>query len=567
MPSGSQQGCIAGSYSMAVAVQSLARSTHPFILAAMPSARPISRFGKTFLIRLSCAVALISCCHAEHLGSGEVLVLFNESDPESGRLAEAYQEARNIPPSQVLGLEMPKKADITRAEYEHSILTPLREHFTEKGWWERNRDAQGLLLPTSNRIRAIVLMRGVPLRIKPEPKPEAKPGDPPPENPTAQRDEACVDSELALFGIETLPTNGVLKNPFYKSAVPLSKTTAPFFVLVSRIDAPAYVVCKRMITDAVETEKHGLWGRAYVDIANKFPVGDKWLNAIVAQNTRMGIPTATDRFKDTLPKNYPMTGAALYYGWYDSHVSGPFLNPGFMFRPGAVAVHLHSFSAQQLSDAHKNWCAPLLVRGAAATVGNVYEPFLDLSHNFDILHDRLLQGWTFAEAAWAAMPVASWQGVALGDPLYRPFLHIGGTGENRPEDRDFRALRAASKEWPSETDLRREKLASAAGKLSSGTLAEGLAFDYKENNDITNAQLWFNKAKSFYDTGGDRLRQDMQLIAIERERKNNPVAITALRNAKSEYGDIPEAQALAGWLDILDPPPPPVADPTKLPKQ
>jgi uncharacterized protein (TIGR03790 family) len=511
---------------------------------------------------------MVAGSSAQQLTSKEVLVLFNKSDPESTRLAEAYQDARGIPASQVLGLEMPTTADISRTEYENSILTPLREYFESKAWWKRSRDTKGLLIPTSNRIRAIVLMRGVPLRIKPSPaKPSEKGEEPKPTDPISGHDEACVDSELSLFGVETLPSMGVLKNAFYGSEKKLSDANAPHMVLTSRIDAPDYGTCKRMITDAVETEKHGLWGRAYVDVANKFPQADKWLNDIIAQSNTLGIPTVADRFNDTLPKNYPMTDAAIYYGWYDWNVSGPFLDPGFLFQPGAVAVHLHSFSAEQLKDAHKNWCAPLLVRGAAATVGNVYEPYLDLTHHFDILHDRLLRGWTFAEAAWAAMPVASWQGVVLGDPLYRPFLHMDGTGKNRPEDRDYRALCAAARQWPDNTTLRREKIAAAAEKLTSGTMAEGLALDYLENKDIPNAKLWFNRAKAFYVPQEDKLRQDIQLIAIEREQKNNGVAINMLRDAKAKYGPIPCSEALSGWLDILDPPPPPVADPTKLPKR
>jgi hypothetical protein len=291
-----------------------------------------------------------------------------------------------------------------------------------------------------------------------------------------------------------------------------------------------------------------------------------WLNKIISQNTGVGIPTVTDRFNDTLPKNYPLTETAIYYGWYDGNVSGPFLNPGFIFRPGAVAVHLHSFSAEQLRDPHKNWCAPLLVRGATATVGNVYEPYLHLTHHFDIFHDRLLEGWSFAEAAWASIPVASWQGVALGDPLYRPFLHLNGTGDKRAEDRDFRAIRAAMRQWPDETEERRKKLSEAAENLESGNLAEALALEYMEQGDIPAAQPWLSKAKGFYPEKEDKLRQDIQFAAIERTRKNNAAAITALRNAKAEYGNIAETEALAGWLDILDPPPPPVADPTKIPK-
>jgi uncharacterized protein (TIGR03790 family) len=170
-------------------------------------------------------------------------------------------------------------------------------------------------------------------------------------------------------------------------------------VLTARIDASSMATCERMIRDAVDTEISGLWGRAYVDIAKKYPMGDKWLEQIVAQNLRGGIPTVVDRFNDTLPKNYPMTQASLYYGWYDGNVSGPFLNTQFRFRKGAVAVHIHSFSAQQLSNSNQNWSAPLLERGATVTVGNVYEPYLELSHYLDILHQRLLAGHSWVEAA------------------------------------------------------------------------------------------------------------------------------------------------------------------------
>lgn len=535
------------------------------ILSAMPNTQSLATVASVAAVILSSTFL----GDARTLSNREVLVLYNSANPESMRLAEVYQQARAIPENQIIGLKMPIKADITRAEYEDFIVKPLRETFTEKGWWKRDRDSQGLLLPTENSIRAIVLMRGVPLRIQPTPaKPEEgikAPADP--ADPIASRDEASVDSELAMFGIESLPARGILKNAFFESAKPISETKFPFFILTARIDAPTYATCKRMINDAVETENHGLWGRAYVDVANKFPEGDKWLNKVISQNMGVGIPTVTDRFNDTLPKNYPMTQASVYYGWYDGNVSGPFLNPTFMFRPGAVAVHLHSFSADQLTDPHKNWCAPLLVRGAAATVGNVYEPYLHLTHHFDILHDRLLKGWSFAEAAWASMPCISWQGIALGDPLYRPFLHLDGTGDIRAEDRYFRAIRAAMRQWPEETEERRKNLYDAAANLKSGDIAESLALEYMELKDTANARLWLAKAKEFHTTKKDKLRQDIQLIAIERAAKNNPAAITGLRNAKMEYGTLAETEALSSWLDILDPPPPPVADPTKLPKK
>jgi uncharacterized protein (TIGR03790 family) len=248
-----------------------------------------------------------------------VAVLYNSAVPESKALAVMYQEARGIPEENLIALEMPVAADITREEYEKSILKPLREEFERRSWWRRQVDAGGIKLPVLNQMQALVLMRGVPLRIKPAPKPALKPGEPAapavnPQNPTLGHDEAAVDSELAMFGVEGLTADGGIMNQFYKSAQSFEDSKLPFLILTARIDAPTVATCERIIRDAVETEKGGLWGMAYVDIANKFPQGDEWLETVVSENTKIGIPTVVDRYNDTFPKSYPMTDASIYYG-------------------------------------------------------------------------------------------------------------------------------------------------------------------------------------------------------------------------------------------------------------
>jgi hypothetical protein len=60
-------------------------------------------------------------------------------------------------------------------------------------------------------------------------------------------------------------------------------------------------------------------------------------------------------------------------------------------------------------------------RGVTATVGNVYEPYLQILHRPPLLLRALARGATFGDAAYYALPVLSWQSVAIGDPLYRPF--------------------------------------------------------------------------------------------------------------------------------------------------
>jgi len=493
-----------------------------------------------------------------------VAVLYNSAVPESKQLAETYIKARGIPATNLVGLEMPVKPDISRAEYEKFIRDPLRAEFDKRQWWRRDVDANGVTLPVETRIVVLASMRGVPLRIQPGPKAEGfKPN---PQDPISDRDDAAVDSELALFGVDGVPMNGVLKNQYFQSEKPIIESGMPFLLLTGRIDGPSLEVCERMIQDAIETEKTGLWGWAVVDIANKFPQGDAWLEGVLKANLAHGIPTLVDRFKDTLPKNHPLTEVALYHGWYDFHVSGPFLNPRFQFRKGAVAMHLHSFSAQQLSNPAQNWSGPLLAKGAAATVGNVYEPYLHLSHHFDIMQQRLLAGFTLVEAAWAANPAASWQAIVIGDPLYRPFVKDGSSGVVVDADRDFRALRMANERWGGDPDERRKQLAGAAERTRSGILSEAIGVDVlNHGGDPAEAAKWFKMAKTRYVRSEDKMRQDLHLITIERAANRKEAAVRMLKEALLVYGPLPESDALRGWLDILDPPPPPPADPTKVP--
>jgi hypothetical protein len=63
----------------------------------------------------------------------------------------------------------------------------------------------------------------------------------------------------------------------------------------------------------------------------------------------------------------------------------------------------------------------MVARGVTATVGNVAEPYLQFTHQPDVLLRGLARGDTLATAAYYALPVLSWQAILVGDPLYRPF--------------------------------------------------------------------------------------------------------------------------------------------------
>jgi hypothetical protein len=122
-----------------------------------------------------------------------------------------------------------------------------------------------------------------------------------------------------------------------------------------------------------------------------------------------------------MPADARFDAPALYFGWYSSQVVGPFTREGFQFPPGAVALHIHSFSAETLATSDRFWCGPLVARGVTATVGNVYEPYLTFTHHPHLLLRALSRGATWGDAVFYSLRAVSWQCVAIGDPLYRPF--------------------------------------------------------------------------------------------------------------------------------------------------
>jgi uncharacterized protein (TIGR03790 family) len=362
-------------------------------------------------------------CAADNLPA-QTVVVFNSAVPDAESLAKFYAEKRGISDDHLVALDCPTEEEISRQQYDATIAEPLRKVFDERQWWHVHEAPDGVRRVQTLAIHFIALIRGMPLKIAPAAMPY--PGDTPGAGPIQNRNEASVDSELSTLGFFTKQISGAISNSYFQSFRPIAEHASSPILLVTRLDAPESATVRRMITDAVEAEKNGLWGRAYVDATHETSggreVGDAWMHAIVDQMHRSGIPAVFDDLPTVFPDNFPMTDCALYYGWYTGTVAGPFNQQG-RFTQGAIAVHIHSYSAATLRDENSGWAGPLVSRGAAATVGNVYEPYLELTAHLDVLNDRLLHGFTFAESVYMSSRVLSWMGVALGDPLYRPYLN------------------------------------------------------------------------------------------------------------------------------------------------
>lgn len=368
-------------------------------------------------------VAVLGCMTAWGLTPAQVVVVYNAASKRSEQCARAYCAKRSVPVKQCVGLSgLPKGQDISRQEFDAKLRYPLMLLARQNSWQLPANQQQGF-----KPVSAMVLMPDIPLRVREENEPGKKEG-------FLNQNCASVDSELMLLGAN-YPTRGPLNNPCFDKDGAVEKI-APPVLAVTRIDGPDDTTIRRMIQFPAEVERRGLWGWAVVDQGGPYPQGDVCFSAIARMAREKGQPLFHEESKATLAPAFPlMQDTAVYFGWYAHPANGPF-NPrthaDFRFAPGAVAVHLHSYSGTSVKS-EDSWVGALLKRGAAVTAGNVYEPTLGGSLRFDVFYDRLLKGYTVAEAALMATPWLSWQGVVMGDPLYRPFEVLsrnGGDGGN-----------------------------------------------------------------------------------------------------------------------------------------
>ena len=366
----------------------------------------------------------------------EVVVVYNKRTPESKSVAQYYARLRQVPDGQVFGFSLPTNEVVSRQEFRDTLQKPLAARLASSGLWRSGWVAEATTNGGSqkmeyrvvaSRIRYLVLCYGVPLKIASDPNlKESVAADIKPE---LRRDEAAVDSELAwLPMIKThVELTGPLRNPVYGATNTAELNPTNGILLVARLDGPTAAVAKGLVDKALEAERDGLWGRAYFDMRglpkeDSYYLGDEWIKEGSEICRDLGFETTVDDKPETFPASFPMSHIAIYCGWYDGNVSGPFTLPRVEFMPGAFAYHLHSFSAATLRSDTQNWCGPLLAKGATCTMGCVYEPYLSGTPNIAAFLARWLAAdFTFGEAAWSAQPCLSWQTTVIGDPLYRPF--------------------------------------------------------------------------------------------------------------------------------------------------
>ncbi|MBK8476846.1 MAG: TIGR03790 family protein [Opitutaceae bacterium] len=401
-----------------------------------------------------------------------VVIVANAADRDSLVLAEYYAAARGIPAGNIVALALPTAETVKWPEFISTVFNPLFAELLKRGWIEgfpsQLSDEYGRrkAMILGHRISYLVLMRGVPLRI--EENAAWHPASPPAGlNSNLVCNQAAVDAELALLAVSGTPILAYVPNPLYKQRQQGGPLAAAV-VRVARLDGPTPAAVRAMIDSALVGERQGLAGRAYVDLGGPHPAGNTWLESVARQLDEAGFESEVDRTSATFGPLTRFDAPVLYFGWYAWNADGPFTVPGFRFPPGAVAVHIHSFSAQSLRTDAAHWCGPLVARGVAATVGNVFEPYLEATHHLDLFSEALLRGETLGSAGYYSLPALSWQGTLLGDPLYRPFL--------RPKETQWAERAKLPSELQPYVALRQARLALHAGRKEEALSVARVAF-------------------------------------------------------------------------------------------
>lgn len=448
----------------------------------------------------------------------EVLVIYNARMPASEAVARHYARKRSVPESQVLGLPLPDGANLSRADYVSSLQEPIRRHLADKGLAEwvndpgaPNQGRKGAsagprvrLRLVRSEIRYLLLCYGVPWYIPHDPSLRSDIEGVPAQ---FQRNDASVDDELALLPrlgfddpIATVP------NPVVgaTNSAGIHPTNGVF--MVTRLDGPTPEIAQGLVDKAMEAESRGLWGHAYIDLRaitnGPYLWGDRMLTNTATAAKRLGFETFVDNQPATLGVGFPLSQVALYFGWYDSGVTGPFYRAAVEFLPGAFAYHLHSFSAANLRSASENWVGPLLARGATASMGCVAEPYLEYTPNPAMFLERWgYVGMTLGEAALAAHPVLSWQTVVVGDPLYRPFGRtVAEQGQRLEADQDpwtaYALVRNANLQLMAgrPAEAVREQLEGLRWATNHATVAEKIGRMYWSGLRVRRAVEWYDTA-------------------------------------------------------------------------
>lgn len=374
---------------------------------------------KFFIVAIFCVLAadVLALVNPE-----KVYLVVNDNDPDSMSIAQTYCRLRDVPMENILVFSMPSSGFVSRKTYFEQVESPIIRKLIKKGAIKaidtESKDAFGreIFIPSEINVDFLILCKGVPWQlVRSQQSPSGK------KYSMQNTDAASVDSELSACFIPQKNFDFACKNPLFKNYKNDGLFKAAQILRVARLDGVSKSEIISALRRTVDAERNGLRGRVYIDQSKYSPLGDKWLEKVKLLMSEQYFDVSENPDRALFSYSERFDGVAVYFGWYTYGAYGYFKEKNMSFADGAIGWHIYSFSASQMRN--PVFWSPTFVRlGAGATVGNVHEPFLSMTHHADLFIEALLDGKTAGEAAYASIPVLSWQNVFFGDPMYRPFL-------------------------------------------------------------------------------------------------------------------------------------------------
>jgi hypothetical protein len=373
---------------------------------------------------LTLPVLLWGAAARAYPGPDSVAVLASGDVAESTALADAYAAARAVPSRQVCKIPgIPQTDDLSLADYETKVLQPFESCLTTAG--------------VHDRIEAVVVMRGVPLRV-------VVPISSGTTNVSLTAALAIWESTVSggdagvtpLLGQEP----GVVSNcgsPCYAAQWPnpLQTLNGPFHagytvtsggvdwkpLLVSMLDGRSQADAQMLIDSATQAEKNGgaKGTFLFMDGADSARgVLDSDFPSVISQLKALGYTDAQE-----VPFNSNLTGQTLASFFVGTASLGTTIESN-TYLPGSLVDNLTSYGAVPQNFAASGETQVSISRWVEQGVGGVHgtvdEPLNNVFPRRFLVVDYA-KGAPLAEAYFRWLPYQYWKNLVLGDPMLAPY--------------------------------------------------------------------------------------------------------------------------------------------------
>lgn len=401
-------------------------------------------------------------------GPDSTVIVANLEDPDSIALADLYRRSRAIPRGHVCALSLPSGPDLSLDDYLARVEAPL----------EACLRAGGVL----DRLEAVVLTRGVPLRVS---------------IPTAGGPVlVSLAAALGVWKSSTRDGTRVLGytpgvrascggTPCVAAGWPNPYRSGPFRpgweaedlqgvtyrpLLVTLLTGRSFEDAARLVTRAVDGEGSDPSAGTFLLMEGADParaVRDVDLDRVLAGLAERGLTNGERVAFD--PELSGRTLAAFFTG---TAAIGSTIE-GNTFLPGSVADNVTSFGAvpenldpsgAEVQVSIARW----ITAGISGVHGTVDEPLNNCFPDRTLLLD-LLDGSTLGESFFRAMPYVYWKNLVVGDVMAAPYAVRPEVSIEGVEDGEH--VTGARRIWVRVSDLGGHGVASLR-LLAGGTILE-----------------------------------------------------------------------------------------------